>query len=294
MSDYLWDRTGHDEEVEKLEALLAPLAHRPGAATPRRRWAEFAPLLLAIAAAALFAVGLTNALFTGSSEPVRIPGPDLVSSEARTIDLGKYGTVEAAAGSRLTTVRLSDDEIRLRLELGTIKARITLEARPRLFQVETPATTCVDLGCQYTLTVDDSGRSVVHVTLGQVAFVDGSREVFVPRDASCTAAPGRGSGTPIFDDAAPELAEAVRAFDEAKPGDRKAAASGIAKVVKADHDTLVLWHLLSDPDPEVNVVVLDTLLRLELLPDQVTREGTLRKDPEMLDRWKRQLTWRWY
>ncbi|MCA1619345.1 MAG: hypothetical protein LC795_08565 [Acidobacteria bacterium] len=29
MSDYLWDKTGEtDEEVERLEALLAPLAHK--------------------------------------------------------------------------------------------------------------------------------------------------------------------------------------------------------------------------------------------------------------------------
>ncbi|HEX8286032.1 MAG TPA: hypothetical protein VF588_21920 [Pyrinomonadaceae bacterium] len=69
MSDYLWDKTGEpDGEVERLEALLAPLAHRPRALElpalelpaqvrpfGRRRPWLFAPLGLAAAAALLLA-----------------------------------------------------------------------------------------------------------------------------------------------------------------------------------------------------------------------------------------------
>jgi hypothetical protein len=64
MSDYLWDKTGEpDEEVERLEALLAPLAHKARAlALPAQvapapsRWSRlFAPAVLAAAAALLVA-----------------------------------------------------------------------------------------------------------------------------------------------------------------------------------------------------------------------------------------------
>lgn len=67
MSDYLWDKTGEpDEEVERLEALLGTLAHRPrplalpapdahAAHAPGRASRLFAPWALAAAAALLVA-----------------------------------------------------------------------------------------------------------------------------------------------------------------------------------------------------------------------------------------------
>ena len=66
-------------------------------------------------------------------------------------------------------------------------------SRPRLFLVDTPATRAIDLGCSYTLTVDVTGDSQLHVTTGKVALVrkDGGEEV-VPAGAVC--ASRRGSG----------------------------------------------------------------------------------------------------
>jgi hypothetical protein len=67
MSDYLWDKTGEpDEDVERLEALLGTLAHRPrplalparaarAAHVPARPPRLFAPWALAAAAALLVA-----------------------------------------------------------------------------------------------------------------------------------------------------------------------------------------------------------------------------------------------
>lgn len=264
--DYLWDKTGRDPDIERLERILRPLAHQ----TPRRRW--LAPLSMA-AAVALFVLLLAY-------EPD--PGSRIVTSDqARTLSIADIGTVVADPYTELRILQT----YRLRLERGTIHASIGLNARPRLFQVETPATTCVDLGCKYTLSVDASGRSIVRVLTGRVAFVDGSREVYVPAGAWCRAAPGRGSGTPLWDDAPPALVDAVAAFDAA--ADRRSAARRVVEQAVRAKDTLTLWHFLQDP--EVAEIGLDALIRLAGPAPGIPRDVTLRRDSYALAAWKEHL-----
>ena len=70
--------------------------------------------------------------------------------------------------TRVQLVEARGREHRMSLERGTIHARIW--APPKLFFVKTPSATAVDLGCEYTLQVDDAGAGLVHVVLGWVAF----------------------------------------------------------------------------------------------------------------------------
>jgi hypothetical protein len=97
---------------------------------------------------------------------------------------------------------------RLSLERGSIRA--TIFAPPRVFFVNTPSATAVDLGCAFSLAIDERGDTTLHVTSGWVALEDDRRQVFVPAGASAVTRAGSGPGTPYFDDAPPEL---VRALD---------------------------------------------------------------------------------
>jgi hypothetical protein len=252
--EYLWNKQGSDREVEALEELLAPLRHgtREPARTPRRTWIR---ALAALAAAA----GIVLALRWWT------PG----ATEARSIDLKQYGTVDVHPGAVFEVVRQTDDDIRLRLERGTIEARITLAARPRLFQVETPATTCVDLGCRYTLTVEPDGSTFVRVELGQVAFVDAGHETWIPRGASCHAWPARGSGTPRWDDAPPALAAAIETLDRSEPSARRGAAQQAIGLCSTQRDALPLWHLAHDGEHEVAEAAWSALVRLVGAPEGV-------------------------
>ena len=54
------------------------------------------------------------------------------------------------------------------LSKGAIHARIW--APPKQFFVNTPSATAVDLGCEYTLQVDEDGGGLIRVTLGWVSF----------------------------------------------------------------------------------------------------------------------------
>jgi len=51
--------------------------------------------------------------------------------------------------------------------------------------VDTPSARAVDLGCQYTLNVDDRGDGLLKVTMGWVAFDTDGRESFIPAGAAC-------------------------------------------------------------------------------------------------------------
>ncbi len=99
-------------------------------------------------------------------------------------------------------------EHRLELARGKMSARIW--APPRLFFVDTPSAVAADLGCAYTLEVDDDGGSVLHVTSGWVALQLKDRESMVPAGAACETQPGIGPGTPYFVDATPVFREALQ------------------------------------------------------------------------------------
>ena len=86
----------------------------------------------------------------------------------------------------------------------------TIMAPPRVFTVETPSAVAVDLGCSYSLEVDDSGESALYVASGSVALADRGREIIVPTDAICISRPGSGPGTPYFESASKRLQEALR------------------------------------------------------------------------------------
>lgn len=122
MSDYLWDKTGEpDEEVERLEALLGTLAHRPrplalpahAAPAPGRASRLFAPWALAAAAALLVATLAGAAAFLRSRETPaskaaavandQRPSPDEVRSEKppeETVRDASPAAPESAHGAR--------------------------------------------------------------------------------------------------------------------------------------------------------------------------------------------------
>ena len=286
--NYLWDKSGRDPEIEAIEDLLAPLAHRehssPPAAMPRSpAWGSLLAVL-ATAAAVLFAVRWAMPSDAPRKNTTLAP-----LAEAKEFDLGKYGSVNAHAGAVVEVIRQSSEEIRLRLQRGTIDARITYAARPRLFQVETPSTLCVDLGCHYTLTVEADGSTLVTVDFGQVAFVDGGRETWVPQGASCRAYPARGSGTPRWDEATDDFTAAVEALDRSASEKRRELALVVIANCESNRSAITLWHLAHDPYPGISNAAWTALIDLIGAPEGVTEW----RAPEADERWKLRFEWKW-
>ena len=205
------------------------------------------------------------------------------------IEVGEIGSIEVEPNTRLTVLAARPAEHRLELSGGEIHA--TILAPPRLFFVETPSGTAVDLGCEYTLRCDRLGDGVLRVQAGWVAFERGDRESLVPAGASCRLRPGAGGGIPYFDDSPAALVEGVEAFDSGAGAEE--AVSAILQAATRARDTLTLWHLLSRVAPEQRVRVYERMAALSPPPNDLSREALLALDPDSLTRWREELAWTW-
>lgn len=200
-------------------------------------------------------------------------------SRAR-VAVGAIGELQVEPASRLKILSAATRDHRIELQRGTLFALVW--AAPRLFAVETPAATVIDLGCAYTLSVSDAGTTTVHVTAGYVALERGERTCIVPAGMKCIARPNAGPGTPFASGAPAGLRDALMRYDFERGGD-----TALAEVlVYADHDDKVtLWHLLDRTSPLSRAAVYDRLAELQPPPSDVTREGILSGNIDMVRRW---------
>lgn len=212
------------------------------------------------------------------------------SSRAQ-IAVASIGTVDIDENTRVRLLETAPTEHRLELARGKMSAMIW--APPRLFFVDTPSAVAADLGCAYTLEVDDHGAGLLRVTSGWVALQLKDRESIVPEGAACETQPGVGPGTPYFEDASPAFRAALSKIDfEQDPVVRSKSVDLLVGQARS-RDTLTLWHLLSRVNGPDRERVYEAMASLALPPPGVTREGVLQLNREMLERWRAVLEGSW-
>jgi predicted anti-sigma-YlaC factor YlaD len=250
------------------------LAHPPGTRWEVRRL-EGSPAVGARSISGVGHVGIGEWIETDSDSRARVT-------------IGEIGSVEVAPATRVQVLAARSDEHRLALARGEIRA--TISAPPRLFFVDTPSGTAVDLGCEYSLNTDEDGFGLLRVTKGWVAFQWNGLESLVPAGASCPTRPRMGPGLPYFDDATEVMKQALARFGLEK-GENSA-----LNVILAEsrvRDTLTLWHLLSRVGVGERARVYDRIAALTPVPVGVSRENVLTLDANTLTRWREELAWTW-
>jgi hypothetical protein len=230
-----------------------------------------------------------NALLTDKGKIAVGEWLETDSTSRAEITVGEIGHVEVAPNTRIQLVEARENEHRLQLAVGQMHAKIY--APPRIFFVQTPTAEAIDLGCEYTLDVDEDGTSILRVQSGWVAFVCNGRESLVPEGARSITRRGFAPGTPYFESASEQFKQAINKFDFEKGGNRELAV--LIKEATA-RDTLTLWHLLSRVGKTERIRLYDRMVGFVSLPDDVTRAGILRLDKEMLRLWKLDLEVEWY
>jgi putative zinc finger protein/FecR-like protein len=276
------------------------------------------PRFAAAAATLILAVGLGAYWFyeresRPSWEVARLDGSPLIGSDKMNdksrlavgqwletdnvsrakIQVGSIGQVEIDPNSRVRLLQTRPTEHRLELARGRMSAHIW--APPRLFFVDTPSAVAADLGCAYTLEVDDDGGSLLRVTSGWVALQLKDRESMVPAGAACATRRGIGPGTPYFEDASESFRQALFKLDF-EPHDTewsKIPALNQVLIEARPRDTLTLWHLLSRLEGTDRSLVYERLAALSPPPAGVTRDGVLQLDGQMLKAWKAALESTW-
>ena len=300
----------------------APLFPAIDTVSHRRRWAPVlqSHSLSRLAAAAIIAIAIVSAGFLSRNAPqvppasrsawdvARVSGAPKAGPQtfitARTsaklqvgqlletdsnsrvsITSAELGQIDVDPGTRLRLLESAAGRKRIALERGTIHARIW--APPGEFVVDTPSAVAVDLGCIYTLQVDDDGSSLLRTTLGWVGFRLDGHESFIPAGAACLTRAKYGPGTPFFEDAPEALRAALLQLDfgaAATPESRRAALHTVLSHARG-RDALTLWHLLSRTHEGERQLVYDRLAALAPPPPGVTLDGILQLDSRMLDLW---------
>jgi hypothetical protein len=261
------------------------------------RWAFVASLILALAVTVYWRLHPSGPTW----EVVRIDGSirgvtqigagewiETKANSRATVKIGDIGSVEISPRTLLRVVTARPDEHRLALARGEIRA--TISAPPRLFFVDTPSGTAVDLGCEYALNTDEHGFGLLRVTKGWVSFQWNGLESLVPAGASCPTRPRNGPGIPYFDDAPETIKRALAGFGFEKDGSNTL---NILLTESRVRDTLTLWHLLSRVDVVDRARVYDRMAALTPVPAGVSRDRALNLDPETLKTWKEELAWTW-
>ena len=309
--DYLWDGAGEpDPEIERLEATLRPLrGTRPAPELgPRRPSASSLGGWPALAAAAAVLLGLAAAV-TRERAPEAESGWNLawlegaswsqarVARETRLavgewidtraararLSVGRIGEVRLEPATRVGLLDAGERTHHLSLARGVLHAMIW--APPGRFLVDTPSAVAVDLGCSYTLEVDDAGSGLLRVETGWVGFESRGLQSLVPAGAACPTRRGVGPGTPYYETAPEALRQALEEIDFGTHPPRRTAALDTVLAAARPRDALSLWHLLSRLEGEERGRVHDRLAALVPPPDAVTREGILRGERAMRDAW---------
>lgn len=201
-----------------------------------------------------------------------------------SVDVGLIGQVDVEPHTRLQLLRARRDDHRIALTEGTIHARIW--APPRLFFVETPSALAIDLGCAYTLHVDSTGGSILHVTSGYVELQHGERTAVVPAGSMCLTRPGQGPGTPFDEEATEAFRRALARFDFEDDG---AATLDALFEAARPADAPTLWRLMYKIDGADRARLYDHLVTLVSPPADVTRDEVLQADLDAIEAWDEHL-----
>jgi hypothetical protein len=311
MTDYLWDKSGEaDPEVERFERALGVFA-QPSPAPPLRipslrlsslsRTSRWIGVALLAASVVMTAGAITLAFRFRPMQPALSATAWAVTKdggrsslpvggwletgerERASFNVANIGEVVLEPRTRLQLLSTRDGDHRLALARGTMHARIW--APPNQFFVETPSTLAVDLGCAYTLAVDDEGAGLVSVLVGWVGFKWRDRESFIPAGSACATRPGIGPGTPYNERVSPAFREALSTIDFSPASPDRANALSIVLSEATERDEVTLWHLLSRVPAPDRDSVFERLAALVAAPAGVTRDGIRAGDKRMLDAW---------
>ena len=327
-NEYLWDGSGEaDADIARIERALVRFRHAGREpewsgvgiherSEPRRqRWFQLA----AVAASALVVLSAWTGLRRNDEtvargigwgvesvagaprvgrnmvghggEKATLRAGQLLETDAgsqASLTVAEVGRVDVEPQTRLRLVESGDRRTRMKLERGTIHAFIW--APPGEFMVDTPSALAVDLGCRYTLRVDDNGNGLLRTTLGWVGFKLNGREAFIPEGAVDETRPEVGPGTPFFEDADAEFRSALREFDfGGLSEDGKSAKLQVVLTKARRSDALTLWHLLSRVRVSDRAEVFNVLNKFVTAPASVTQDGVVRGDQGMLDAWWNEL-----
>jgi ferric-dicitrate binding protein FerR (iron transport regulator) len=304
-------RAAHEEVqlgvrlASALRMSVAPEAiwqrvRKPELAVPRRKWLPAFVAAIAIAVVIFAIITRFHSPAGPSWDVTGLPGTsqlrpgEVLQTDAKSeaqVKIANIGQLAVSPNTRIRLLVTKPNEHRIALDRGKVEAQTW--APPRLFIVDTPSASAIDLGCKYSLQVQDDGSSLLHVTLGLVALDRDGHETVVPAGAFCRTRKGIGPGIPFFEDSSTEFQAALQKVDSLAEGPDRLAQLQIVLREAHVRDALSLWHLLPHLDAQSRGMIYDRLAQLLPPPPEITRDGVVALDPKMLGAWQKVISQLW-
>jgi len=200
--------------------------------------------------------------------------------------LGGIGQIALHGPTKLRISMTSPTQQRLELASGAITAKVS--APPRLFVVDTPTSTAVDLGCEYELSTAPGVGTTLKVTKGAVSLESKRGALYVPATYSVT-----GDGLPVYEHATDKVrifAKSVGQEDLSRPaGDptRLPVRPIVQQLADAagPRDRVTLWNAINRTDGNDRAALVARLEQLAPLPDPALHAKVLAGDADAMDIW---------
>jgi hypothetical protein len=314
--DYLWNPNAHaDPEIMALEAQLQSfgskalrLADRRVPSNARRlrpsRWwiGIAASLAVTVAGSAVLlrhrlewpasaAWTLSRTSADGQTRVAQLDVGSVLATQANetiTLAAARIGTITLAPGSAINLLETRTGRHRLELQHGRLHAKIW--APPGHFGVRSGDGVAVDLGCEFEIMTETTGRGALKVANGWVMYVRGANETLVPEnyeltfDTDVIATPVRLNADRSFRDLATQLDSQ---FIQGAPDTARVdalAASIAAAATQADAFTL-LSFLTRHPQLASTPLYERLASAFGISLDEAHRSRWLRNDTEAKNEW---------
>lgn len=193
---------------------------------------------------------------------------------------GMAGEMDVDPGAELQLVSTKENDYKVYLKYGRLYVKIWAPAN--LLSLIIPSAYVIDKGGTYTIEVDKSGSSSLHVITGNIIISSGTDKEIIPAGAVCETMKNRNPGTPYFLNTSPAFKAALSVYDF---GNRSL--TDLDKVIQnaGINDAMSLWYLLRDAPPEGMEAVYNKLAELVPPPAGVTLDGIKKGDNNMLFMW---------
>lgn len=317
---YIWDKTGEPDlellnwerqlsgfsaKSESLRALSLPdRAREKSARVPWFRWIAAAACLIISALVSLriawqpgrdWKATTVSGVPLINSVPMRaksqLSAGELLQTDDHSsamLRMGLMAKIEVGPATKIRLLTTRSGQHRIALQSGVITARIW--APPFTIFVDTPAATAVDLGCAFTLRVEERGSGELHVTSGWVESERNNRQAIVPAGAMVLIRPAFGPGTPFFEDAGSRFRGALEELDFGKSGYQDIAALKLVLSEARQRDAITLLSLVRRIQPSERGSVFDRAAEFVPPPPDLTRADVVRgTNQHGIDEWWRKL-----
>jgi hypothetical protein len=193
------------------------------------------------------------------------------------IQIPKIGKIYIEPESKIQ--RLSANNIRVMA--GTINLETTSEKGELFFEVPGAEIKEYKPGGSYTITLSDSGKSVVDVSKGWLMISGNNVEAFVLQNNLCTVIADSGVGLPYQKNSSEEFVNLIDEYCFTSNGDEVVLISILTKANA--RNAITLWNLLKRVNPVQRTMVVNTIFGLlGEVPAGITRDGLKVLDKEMV------------